>query len=238
LLPGGAVGQAGTVSTSGGGWLNAVLFVLVIALSVQIAAILLNGRRPTVSVAAVGLWLLVAVPSVVQIPFPPLLTSLRRDPELVRDHGQVWRVLTSVLVQDGGVAGTVFNLVILAVIAVLAVAVWGPARAAIVFLLAHLVFNTAAVIVSPDVGAGNSGATLGLAASLAALAVLAPPAAAARWPVTARAAGVLVAGIALILIGDAHGIAVLGGLLIGALIASTPGTGRNLWQTRQHHAPG
>lgn len=222
------------MSTSGGTWVNALLFAASIILAVQVGAALLGGRRPTVTATAVGLWLLVAVPSVLQFPFPVLLTSLRRDPNLIRHQGQIWRVLTSVVVQDGGVPGTVFNLVILAVVAGFAVAVWGPVLAPICFLLAHLVFNTAAVFLSPDVGAGNSGATLGLGASMAALAVLSRSETALRW----RALGVLGVGIALAAIGDAHGIAVLGGLIIGALMASATGRAGNLWQTRGHHVPG
>ncbi len=53
------------------------------------------------------------------------MTSLRRDPDLIRHHGQVWRVLTSVLVQDGGRGGTTFNLVTLAVVGIFASEVWG-----------------------------------------------------------------------------------------------------------------
>jgi hypothetical protein len=53
-----------------------------------------------------------------------------------------------------------------------------------------------------------------------------------------RAAGVLGVGVTLVGMADAHGIAVLGGLVIGALIASATGRAGNLWQTRGHHAPG
>jgi hypothetical protein len=230
------------MSTSGGTWVNALLFVVLIALSVQIGLILLGGRRPAASDlrAAAGIWLLVAVPSVLQMPFPALLTALRRDPNLIRHHGQVWRVLTSLVVQDGGLVGTVFNLVILAVVVAVAVPVWGPGWAFGNFVLAHLVFNVAATFLSADVGAGNSGATFGLSASMAGLAVLAGLAGSARREpgVFWRAAGVLAVGVGLVGIADAHGIAVLGGLVIGALVASATGRAGNLWQTRGHHAPG
>ena len=222
------------MSTSGGTWVNAVLFVLTIALAVQIALILRDGRPPSVTWTAVGLWLLVAVPSLLQIPFPALLTSLRRDPDLIRHNGQVWRVLTSVLVQDGGLPGTVFNLVILAVVGLFAAEVWGPVLTPVVFLLAHLVFNMSVTFLSSEVGAGNSGATLGLAASMAGLALLTQSEMALRW----RAIGVLGVGIALVGIGDAHGIGVLGGLVIGILVARVTSRPGNLWQTRPHHVPG
>jgi hypothetical protein len=63
------------------------------------------------------LWLVVAIPSMPQFVFPPLLRALEREPNQIEHHGQVWRVLTYVVVQDGGVVGTVSNLVLLAVVA-------------------------------------------------------------------------------------------------------------------------
>ena len=222
------------MSTSGGGSINAALFIVVIALAVQAGMVLLAGRRPSLTPVAVGLWLLVAIPSVVQFRFPALLTSLRRDPELVRHHGQVWRVLTSVLVQDGGWPGTIFNLIVLAVVAVFAAQVWGPLLTPVVFLLSHLVFGICAVFLSPDVGAGNSGATLGLAAAT----VAAAPLLRSEKALWVRAFGVLVAGAVLVARQDAHGLAVLGGLLIGAVFVLAGEPGGKLWQTRQHHAQG
>jgi hypothetical protein len=59
----------------------------------------------------------VAIPSVLQPVFPPLLRVLERDPNQIEHHGQVWRVLTYVVVQDGGAVGTASNLVLLAVVA-------------------------------------------------------------------------------------------------------------------------
>ncbi len=66
------------------------------------------------------IWFAVAVPSLLQIWFPGLETAWRRDPDAVRLHGQAWRLLTSVLVQDSGIGGTVFNLIILAATVVFA----------------------------------------------------------------------------------------------------------------------
>jgi hypothetical protein len=139
-----------------------------------------------------------------------------------------------VLVQDGGSAGALFNLVVLAVIGVVAAGIWGPVLTPSIFLLSHLVFTVTAVFLSPDLGAGNSGATLGLGASTAGLAVLTRRETALR----VRAIGVLAAGVALLVIGDGPGVAVLGGLLIGGPAASATGWSPDLWQTPQHHAPG
>jgi hypothetical protein len=42
----------------------------------------------------------------------------------------------------------------------------------------------------------------------------------------------------LLAIGDGHGIGVLGGLLIGLILASATDRAGNVWQTRGHHASG
>ena len=82
------------------------------------------------------------------------------------------------MVQDGGVAGTVWNLVILAVVGVVAIRAWGSARGLIIFAVMLLGTLTAAC------------------------------------------------GIVLLVLRDAHGCAMLGGLVIGALVGvvSPPGT--------------
>src|SRR5579875_1281671 len=65
----------------------------------------LSGRRPllTVSVALI----LIAM-FAVQCSFPSALTALARQPVLI-EYGQVWRLLTALFVQDGGVEGLIFN---------------------------------------------------------------------------------------------------------------------------------
>jgi membrane associated rhomboid family serine protease len=49
----------------------------------------------------------------------PVLLALRRDAAALSD-GQLWRLLTALLVQDGGVPGTVFNLLGLVLVGVAA----------------------------------------------------------------------------------------------------------------------
>jgi membrane associated rhomboid family serine protease len=213
------------MSTSGGGTVNAVLYVIVLACAVRAGAALLGGdivralRRPPV--AAVALWLVVAIPSLLQIPFPGLLRTLERDPDQIRQHGQWWRLFTSAVVQDGGVAGTVWNLVILAVVGVVAIRVWGSVRGLIIFAVGVVGFNLATTFVWPSAGAGNSAATFVLAASVAGLAVVQT-----RGRVTVLLAAVTAAcAIVLLVLLDAHGVAMLAGLLIGVLAGavSPPG---------------
>lgn len=209
------------MSTSGTGTANAVLYAIMLVCAIQAGSLVLRKhlgqllRHPPVP--AVALWLAVAIPSVLQVPFPGLLHWLARDPELISGHGQWWRLFTSVLVQDGGIAGTIFNLVALAVIAVLAVQAWGGTRALLIFAVAAVAFNLAATFAWPSAGAGNSGATFALATSVTVLAVMVRPGREAAL-LAALTAG---CGIALLALQDAHGEAVLGGLVIGALIRGT-----------------
>ena len=158
--------------------------------------------------AAIALWLIVAIPSLLQTPFPGLLRALERDPDQIRQHGQWWRLVTSAVVQDGGIAGTVWNLVILAVVGVVAIRAWGALRGLIIFAVGVVGFNLATTFAWPSVGAGNSAATFTLAASVTGLALV---------QVRDRVALLLAAltagcGIFLLALLDAHGSAMLGGL--------------------------
>ena len=213
------------MSSSGSGTVNAVLYLITLACAVRAGAVLLGGdiarvlRRPPV--AAVALWLIVAIPSLAQLAFPGLLHALERDPDQIRQHGQWWRLFTSAVVQDGGVAGTVWNLVILAVVGVVAIRVWGSARGLIIFAVGVVGFNLATTYAWPSAGAGNSAATFTLAASVTGLAVVK-----ARDRLTLLLAAVTAAcAVVLLVLLDAHGLAMLGGLVIGVLVGavSPPG---------------
>ncbi|WP_193312856.1 rhomboid family intramembrane serine protease [Georgenia subflava] len=105
-----------------------------------------------------------AVPSLLQIPFPAVLTALQRSPA-VRD-GEVWRLLTSLVVQDGGWLGTVSNLLFLLVVGATAERVL-PRR---LWLASYVVGGLTGQLVGlawQPVGAGNSVAVCGLAGTLA-----------------------------------------------------------------------
>jgi hypothetical protein len=136
------------------------------------------------------------------------LQHLRRDPQLIRHDGQWWRLVTSGVVQDGGLPGTVFNL---AIIAAIAVRIWGARRAALIFLGALVAFNLAATFGFPATGAGNSAATFGVATSITGLALASRPS-----PVVMVFGGVTaVDGIWLLALSDGHGEIMLAGLLTG-----------------------
>lgn len=124
-----------------------------------------------VPLPAVALWLVVAVPSILQVPLPAVLHALERDPDKIEHHGQVWRMLTSVVVQDGGVAGTVSNLVILAIVGTTAAYVLGARTMTCVFVIGILWFNLVSLALD-QAGAGNSGATFALSTTITGFALV------------------------------------------------------------------
>ncbi|GGG10702.1 hypothetical protein GCM10007304_25960 [Rhodococcoides trifolii] len=177
-------------------------------------ALILRPRR-----SALVLWTLVAVPSAAQFVVPDIYDALSRQPDLVRNEYQVWRLITSAYVQDGGVFGTVTNLIILYIVAALAVPLWGRLHTGLLFVFGTVLFNVPAVYFYPSEGGGNSGATFFLATSILALLVVRDR---SRTVVAASAAAVVV-GVVLIAIGDAHGTAFLGGVVVGAVVAVAGG---------------
>jgi hypothetical protein len=122
------------------------------------------------------------------------------------------------VVQDGGAAGAIFNLVALAVIGFAAEQVWGAIRWAIIALTGALGRELWGKIVQP-IGAGNSVAVFSLAASIAVVAVL-------RAAGLQRLLGIIsLAGAAvLLIIGDIHGGAATIGGVLGAALAPAKGS--------------
>ena len=157
--------------------------------------------------------LVVGIPTLAQFTVAPwLLDQLERNWTLI-GRGQIWRVLTSLVVQDGGLAGAIFNLIALAAIGVVAEQVWGAKRWTAIALAAGLGAQFWGIIVQP-VGAGNSAAVFGLAASMAVLAVL-------RGVGIQRVVGLIsLAGAAVLLVmGDIHGGAATIGAVLGLVFA-------------------
>jgi membrane associated rhomboid family serine protease len=121
-----------------------------------------RSRWPWATTVAV---IIVGIPTLAQFAVAPwILNSLERNWTLIA-RGQVWRLLTSLVVQDGGVAGAIFNLVALAIVGFAAEQVWGPWRWTVIALSGALAGELWGKIVQP-VGAGNSVAVFSLAASL------------------------------------------------------------------------
>lgn len=204
------------MDTSGTSLLFVLSFVAVIAAAVRSVEPLLEGRLSMRHVPPAGwvVWLCVAVPSLLQIPRPQVYEALHRDARAVLDSHQWWRLVTSVTVQDGGIAGTVSNLVLLALALTLCLPLWGSLTTVVTFVGAGVGLNVLAVTFGATDGGGNSAATLPLLASLPpfALAVLA-----AGHRLRAVAGCLVVAGAAIVLVAanDAHGVAVGLGLVLG-----------------------
>ena len=166
--------------------------------------------RPTNSTLL--LWLLVAVPTLLQAALPGLRAALQRDWPLVAD-GQVWRLLTSVVVQDGGLMGAVFNLFALAVVALGAQELWSAARTWATFWLGAVGCN---LVVGPGlepVGAGSSMATFVLGCALVGNALLGFARRRALVPAVVALACVVVISVGQ----DYHAVACLLGLAAGAV---------------------
>jgi membrane associated rhomboid family serine protease len=107
---------------------------------------------------------LTAAVSVAGLISPGVLDALERTPTAL--HGEPWRWLTSLVVQDGGVLGTASNLLFLVVLGAAAEQVVGRATMAVCYLGAGLTGQLAGVVWQP-VGAGNSVAVCGLAGLVA-----------------------------------------------------------------------
>jgi rhomboid protease GluP len=202
--------------TAVSGLIEAAMYVVLLSAGFRCGLVLLQqrapeGRRfPTATVAAL---VVVGVPTLLQLTVAPeLLGNLERDRTAIRD-GEIWRLVTSLVVQDGGLPGALFNLALLAVMGTIAEQVWGPARWLIVALTAGLGAELWGLAVQP-VGAGNSVVIFGLAASLAVLA-LRRRAAGASVPATIV---LLISGV-LIVLGDIHGGAALLGAALGVVLA-------------------
>ena len=162
--------------------------------------------------------MIVGIPTLAQFTVAPsLLENLERNWTLIA-RGQVWRLFTSLVVQDGGAAGAIFNLVALAMIGFAAEQVWGPIRWAVIALTGALGGELWGKIVQP-IGAGNSVAVFSLAASIAVVAVL-------RGVGLQRLLGIIsLAGAAvLLIIGDIHGAAATIGGVLGAVLAAARGS--------------
>ncbi|WP_307828274.1 rhomboid family intramembrane serine protease [Antrihabitans sp. YC2-6] len=194
---------------------EAILYVVVLALAWSVARSksgnLVELRlRP----GPVVLWSLIAVPSLLALVAPGLIKGLERTPGLITYDDEWWRVVTSVLVQDQGVVGTAVNLLVLAAVVVIADPIWGTARMFTVFACSHILFGLLATYVFPTSGAGSSAATAALASSIVGLVSVLEPSRRDLW----LALAVSLTGVALLVLQDVHGVAVLTGVVVGAVV--------------------
>jgi membrane associated rhomboid family serine protease len=176
-----------------------------------------GDRRPAfdwrpVPRATIVLTVLVAASAVLQLLFPALLTTFERNGPRVL-HGEWWRLVTSLFVQDGGVSGTAFNLASLLLVGALAERRWGSRRWVAIFAMSAIAGGVAGLAWQP-VGAGTSIAIFGLAGSIAVAALRDRPGRAALVLAGVAAA----AGVLLLLLKDIHGAAAVTGMILALLI--------------------
>jgi membrane associated rhomboid family serine protease len=126
--------------------------------------------------------------------------------------------VTSLFVQDGGLGGTVSNLVSLLLVGALAERRWGSRRWLAIFAVSALAGGTVGLAWQP-VGAGTSIAIFGLAGSIAIAILRDRP-----GPATLLPAGLSIAAAVLLLVlKDIHGAAAVTGMTLAVLIGRAGG---------------
>ncbi len=161
--------------------------------------------------ATLSLFVAIGIPTTLQFFFPYILTLFRRD-TVAFLAGDWWRVITPLFVQDGGVSGSIFNLVSLLIVGSIAERLWGSRRWLIIFFVSGVLCEIIALAWQP-VGAGNSGANFALAGSVAVVCLTRNPLRLERI----FAVVVLATGMLLLMLHDIHGAATA----LGAAIALT-----------------
>jgi membrane associated rhomboid family serine protease len=198
------------MDTSGESTLSIVLDLVVLAAGLQVAVRLppTNRRFPIVALVAI---LAIGIPSLLQFAVPGIGAALSRRPSLEL-QGQWWRVLTAVAAQDGGLAGAIFNLLVVAAVVTLGERAWGRWRTVVLFLGPSIVLNLLAIAWNAA-GGGSSFASDALLLSMCVLGVLTMP-----RPLLLICSGIAIAaGIALVIANDAHGVAMLLGAVLGLI---------------------
>lgn len=169
-------------------------------------------ERPGLPWVSLATGLLVAMMLAFQLRTPILLELLARTPAILTE-GQVWRAGTALFVQDGGLAGGIFNLVLLASIGPIAERCLGSLRWAIAYFGGGVMTELAALAWQPH-GAGNSIACYALAGTL----VVTGLARRRDWLYLATSLAGTAGASVLLARQDIHGIGFVVGMSIGAAV--------------------
>lgn len=203
------------VDTSGSSTASIVVALVVLGAFIASAPrmLRLSGRPIRVPWLTIVLVLVIGIPSVAQyLGLPAIGDALRREPALTLHHGEWWRVLTSLLAQDGGLVAATFGLVVVAIAITFSTWIQGPWLTLAIFLFCSIVLNLLAIGWGA-VGGGTSFASDGTMLSVLALGLVTTR----NRAVMAAAIVAIAGGVVLVVLGDAHGIAILLGAAIGAV---------------------
>lgn len=162
--------------------------------------------------ASILVWCAVALPSLLQLTVAPELLDLGQRERAAILDGQLWRLVTSLVLQDGGWLGGVSNLAVLAVTLVLVRGVLTGRGTLVTFVAGGMVANVLTVATIGQSGAGSSMATMFLAATALVIVRRGRPATLAVLVLGAAA-------LVLVLQRDMHGLAAAGSLITGVLVS-------------------
>lgn len=175
-----------------------------------------TGRRlilPPVTLSVAGVTLAVSTAGNLN---PEVLGALDRNRDLLL-AGQLWRLMTPLFVQDGGWAGTVFNIATLIAVGAFAESLHHGRALLSVYFLSSFISEVVAYTFLPHQGfAGNSVGNMGVAAL-----VLIASAAVPGFPGRLIAAAGVAAGLTLLVTGNLHGIGFTVGVIAGTAITLT-----------------
>ncbi|WP_019930498.1 rhomboid family intramembrane serine protease [Nocardia sp. BMG111209] len=176
----------------------------------------IGDRRPAVTAAVFAV---TAAVGIAQLVHPGLYDLGRRDGSAI-DRGEWWRLLTGMFLQDGWLAGLLFNLTLLAVVGVVAERVFGRGSWLLLYFGCGLFGQLMSYVWLQPTGAGNSMCVAGLLGALASAVLLAPrrfriP---IPWRLRLPALALPVLAVVDTVLHDNHGLPALLGLALGALL--------------------
>jgi hypothetical protein len=203
------------MDTSGSSTASIVVALVVLGAFLSSAPRMVRGSWRTIHlpILAIVLVLVIGIPSIAQyLGAPAIGDALRREPSFTLQHGEWWRVVTSLLAQDGGLFAAIFSLVVVAVAITFSTWIQGTWLTLAIFLFCSIVLNLLAIGWGA-VGGGTSFASDGTMLSVLALGLVV----ARNRIVTVAAIIAVVGGIVLVVLDDAHGVAILLGAAIGVV---------------------
>jgi rhomboid protease GluP len=172
-----------------------------------------RGRFPRPGPVTLAVFTMVALGLAVQLAIPGTLELFRRDATAIA-HGEAWRLVTSLFVQDGGLIGGLFNLSWLFLAGGLAERIWNRAAWLGLYFGGGLICELIALSWEP-VGGGNSIAYFSLCGSILAL----PLRLDSDRRVRVLASVGIAIGVVLTLAANIHGAALLLGVAGGLVLA-------------------